>query len=308
MSPELANSQAAHECYPIRTVSKLTGVNAVTLRAWERRYGLLKPQRTPKGHRLYSEQDIRLINKVLALIAQGIPISLAKQTLRQQPDSTPTRSASATDDLWRQYQERIIAAIMTFDETSLDDIYNEALSLYPVDIVTRLLIVPLLHALGKRWTTEEGSVAEEHFFGVYMRNKLGARLHHRAHNLDGKKLLLACLPGEYHEIGLLLFALAAQTHGFRLVILGADLPLAEIPLTVQRSRSDAVVLTGAIGSHIEGALDGLRQLSARLSAPVFIGGKAAAKYYDTLSSNGTQPLNEDFQLALRQIDQALAGS
>ncbi len=95
MSNPASDSQMAY--YPIRIVSSETGVNAITLRAWERRYGLITPKRTAKGHRLYTEQDIRLIRQVVALLNRGIPISQAQaminngEELPEAPISTPAR-------------------------------------------------------------------------------------------------------------------------------------------------------------------------------------------------------------------------
>ena len=121
-----------------------------------------------------------------------------------------------------------IGAIIRFDEPGVEDTYNEAMSLYPIAEVTSKLVVPLLRELGRRWETAEGSVAEEHFFSVYLRNKLGARFHHRPTlPAAAPRLLAACVPGEHHEIGLLLFALAAHEAGLRVVLLGADVPLGE---------------------------------------------------------------------------------
>ncbi|NIO40183.1 MAG: MerR family transcriptional regulator, partial [Burkholderiales bacterium] len=85
----------------------------------------------------------------------------------------------------------------------MEEIYNDAMSLYPVDVVNRRLLVPLLRALGERWANQEAGVAEEHFFAAYMRNKLGARFHHRTRHSAGPLLVTACIEGERHEIGLL---------------------------------------------------------------------------------------------------------
>ena len=97
---------------PIRTVANLTGVNPVTLRAWERRYNLITPQRTPKGHRLYTEQDVELIKQVLDLLDQGISISQVKPLLGK-----PAEQAAAVPggDVWRNYQQNMLEAIESFD-------------------------------------------------------------------------------------------------------------------------------------------------------------------------------------------------
>ena len=209
---------------PIRTVSILTGVNSVTLRAWERRYGLITPQRTPKGHRLYTNQDVERINRIVELLNQGISVGHVKPLLDQMPGDVAAASATDESDNWKNQQDKMLDAIERFDEPVLDNIYNDALSLYPLDVVNQRLTTPLLRLFGERWKQRETGIAEEHFFTVYLRNKLGTRIHHMNQRGSGPMLLLACLPGELHETGLLFFALAAVSAGYRVLILGANTP------------------------------------------------------------------------------------
>lgn len=289
--------------YPIRTVSDLTGVNAVTLRAWERRYGLIEPHRTPKGHRLYTQGDIDRINQVVELLNTGIPISQVKRRLGTGPATERTGTAAeAPQDGWAAYQTRMLAAITRFDEGLLDTAYNEALSLYPVDVVTERLINPLLRQLGERWERRQpGSIAEEHFFGSYMRNKLGARLHHLANRNARPRLLAACLPGEQHEIGLLLFCLAAASHGIGFVVLGADMPLGELPHAAERGDCDAVLISGSV-NPAPGILEReLARLVREVGRPVFVGGQTAVRHHDAITRAGAISLGVDAPVAIRRI-------
>jgi len=290
--------------YPISTVASMTGVNPVTLRAWERRYGLIQPTRTEKGHRLYSPDDVERIRQVLRLVEEGIPISQVPQALAAGPGAKLEIPAGA-GDTWARYQRRMVNAIEAFNEAGLESVYNDALSLYPVEIVTRQLLVPLLRELGKRWENATGSVAEEHFFGVYMRNKLGARFHHRQGNPQGPKLLAACLPGELHEIGILLFALAAHDRGFRIVLLGADMPLEELPIVVRRAKCDAIVLSGAIEPSETVIKKQLPDLVQSCHVPVFVGGITATLCANEIEAAGAKPVGNDLVHGLRDVDLAL---
>ena len=208
---------------PIRTVADLTGINPVTLRAWERRYNLITPQRTPKGHRLYTDEHVQLIKQVLDLLDQGISISQVKPLLEQAPSQQQAAPFTEAGEVWKRYQQTMLSAVETFDEQVLDSTYNDALSLYPVDVVNQRLVTPLLRIIGERWKERDTGIAEEHFFSVYLRNKLGARIHHMNQRSRGPRLILACLPGEYHEVGMLFFALAAVSHGYRVLVFGANL-------------------------------------------------------------------------------------
>jgi len=296
----MTEQQSNGGLYPIGTVSEITGVNAVTLRAWERRYGLIQPERTPKGHRMYSQTDVDKIQHILEQLSKGIAVSRVAESLHAQPSSEKTE-----EDIWERYRVRMIEAISRFDENVLDSVYNEAMSLYPVDIVTRQLLTPLLKDLGERWQSTQGSVAEEHFFSVFMRNKLGARFHHRNMRNTGPCLIAACLPGEHHEFGLLLFALAAHARGYRLILLGANMPLAELPHVIHRTRSDGIVLSGSIqldANTFKTELENLAQVS---NIPVFVGGHVAEDYRDAIDAAGATPLHEDLFATLRTIGSAL---
>lgn len=301
---DIKNSE---DLYPIGTVSEMTGVNSVTLRAWERRYGLIRPQRTPKGHRLYSREDISLIESILEYLERGLSISKVTEQIRRQEEEPEYRVSS---DTWDTYREKMHDAIRYFDESVLDAIYNEAMSLYPVDVVTRNLIQPLLVELGERWTQAKDDasqvpVAEEHFFSVFIRNKLGARFHHRNIQNNGPKLVTACLPGEHHEFGLLLFALAAHARGYRLVPLGSDMPLNELSHVVERTAAGAIVLSGSDRLSCMEFNEGLRQLTNNTPVPVFIGGETAPKCSTEVQVAGAIPIGVDLIEGLKLIKHTL---
>ncbi len=289
---------------PIRTISSLTGVNPVTLRAWERRYGLIRPVRTPKGHRLYTMADVGLINQVVSLLEGGMSIGQVGRVLAADSPK-PHHTVGEAFDPWSAYQRRLIEAIERFDEITLNAVYSEALSLYPIDIVTSRLIVPLLQVLGQRWERAQGSVAEEHFFSVFLRNKLGARFHHHSRDPTGPGLLAACLPGEQHEVGILLFALAAADRNYRSILLGANTPLAELPPVVERAACQGIVLSGSAEVPEPVIQEELPRLLHQVEVPVFVGGQVTARQAVALASTRAITLGDDFTLALRKVDSVL---
>jgi DNA-binding transcriptional MerR regulator len=299
------NSSSKH--YSIGAVSEMTGVNSVTLRAWERRYGLIQPERTPKGHRLYSLEDINLIEAILEYLERGLSISKVADRIKQKVEQVDEPDSG---DAWTAYMLRMIDAIGHFDEAVLDAIYNEAMSLYPVDVVTRKLIKPLLIELGERWSSnhddpDQVPIAEEHFFSVFIRNKLGARFHHQNAQNTGPKLIAACLPGEHHEFGLLLFALSAHARGYRLVLLGSDMPLKELSIVAQRTDADAVVLSGSEGLTCMEFNAPLKMLVNDLSVPVFIGGEVADRCAAEIGVTEAENIGSDMVDGLKRIKQVL---
>ena len=296
-----AAKTVAQENYPMRTVSAITGVNPVTLRAWERRYGLIQPARTAKGHRLYTHKDIELVNRIVRLLDRGISISQVSNSLRASADK-PTEAQQQSHDPWMSYRDRAIDAIVRFDENQLDSLYNQALALYPINIVTERLLIPVLIDLGERWAKTEGSIAEEHFFGAFMRNKLGARFHHRHKSTTGTKLLVCCLPDEHHEIGVMLFSLAAHDHGFRLVYLGPNMPLGELALTARRADCDGIVLSGSLNPAEELLASDLPRLAQQADCPVFIGGQSSVRHSHAIESAGALPIGTDIRTSIKRIE------
>jgi DNA-binding transcriptional MerR regulator/methylmalonyl-CoA mutase cobalamin-binding subunit len=291
--------------YTIGTVSKLTGVGAITLRAWERRYGLIEPVRKDSGHRLYTREHIDQINRITALTQEGMRISqIRPEMLETAPSGESGLSPDA--DKWNHYLNGMMAAIISFDEERLEEIYNEALSLYAIGVVTCKLLTPLLIELGLRWEGGEGNIAEEHFFAFYLRNKLGARYHHRGRGNRGPLLLLAGLPGEYHEIGLLLFALAAHESGYRVLPLGANMPLDELAAVASKKQCDAVVLSGAIEPSKETLAHDLPELVENCPAPILIGGLSSVYACDAINRAGAEALGRDIDHGLRRLAETLS--
>lgn len=304
MSSEMTNIDGGEGegLYPIRTVSSLTGVNPITLRAWERRYGLIKPRRTDTQRRLYTRHDIDRIHQILTHLEAGIPISQISEDLLRQPQ----QEGNTASDHWGAQRQHMIIAITRFDEEALNRVYNDALAHYPIDIVTRKLIMPLLEELGRRWLSAEGSIAEEHFFSVYLRHKLGARFHYQGAESRGPRILAACLPGEWHDIGLMLFALAAQAQGYRFILLGANTPLADLHTAARHARAKAILLSATLVDTLTEQLDAIARLRNLAGIPVFIGGASSMALRDAVVAAGAIPLGNDIPQGLRLLDQKLA--
>lgn len=290
--------------YPIRTVSDLTNVNAITLRAWERRYGLLEPVRKASGHRLYTQANIDLITRIVGLLDRGMRISQIKTQLEVENSKFMT-SNQVVNAAWKRYVDRMIAAVIQFNEEALEDVYGEALALYPIDTVTEKLLMPLLAELGRRWEKDQGSVAEEHFFGFYLRNKLGARFHHRVRTGKGPKLLLSCLPGDRHETGLLLVALTANATGYQTILLGADMPLDDLPDVAKKTASKAIILSGYLQPGTELLDQALPELARQSPVPVFLGDHASAQVHDMVKRAGVIVLGTDLISGIEKLSNAI---
>jgi len=286
--------------YPISTVAELTGIKTITLRAWERRYGFLNPCRSEKGRRLYSQKDVEKINAVKQLLNQGIAISHAVEKINTE-NSTDIENGEH-EGVWQQYQHTILEAITNFDEKLLDDAYHDVTGLYPIDLVTQNLIIPLLYRLGEKWEAREGSIAEEHFFSAYLRNKLGARFHHQNRLNQGTPVIIAGLPGDNHEFGILLFALSMLNRKMRVLLLGPNLPLRELRYTLHKINASIVVLAGSHDIAIKKLIRELSELKQDCQISIAIGGQIAEKYSDEILNSGLHPLVGDLSSTIDEIE------
>lgn len=298
------NEYSGEKLYTIGTVSKLTGVGAITLRAWERRHDLIHPVRKESGHRLYTREHIDQINRITALTQSGVRISQIRPEMLESGSTGADEESSG--DTWSNYLNGMIAAIVSFDEERLEELYNEALSLYPIGTVTTQLLTPLLVELGARWETERGSIAEEHFFAFYLRNKLGARFHHQSRGKHGNQILLAGLPGEYHEIALLLFALATLESGYRVLSLGANMPLGELAAIANKKQCCAIVLSGAIEMSPRVLNRDLPELVNATQIPVFVGGLSSVYCCDAINREGAEALGRDIEHGLNRLKEVIS--
>lgn len=145
--------------YPIREVSRLTGVNAVTLRAWQRRYGLVQPARTEKGHRLYSEQDIRQIGEILSWLERGVSIGQVKGLLSE-PQAQPV------SDHWQQTLEQFSQVLLAFNQRKAEAELNDLLASYPFELVRSRVLQPLVERLLGLWRERpDGELLQQVWLG-----------------------------------------------------------------------------------------------------------------------------------------------
>lgn len=291
--------------YPIRTVSTMTGVNPITLRAWERRYNLICPTRTAKGHRLYSQQDIDTIYRITELLNQGIAIGQVKHILNNANDNlcTPHQEDHTTTQ-WLCYRQKMLNAISYFDETYLESLYQDVLATYPFDEAMQKLLLPLSNRLILRSNGESrklGEIAEERFFNCFLRNKLAARYHHRIRTVTQQKFLGACLPFDCHETPLLLFALAAQSRGYEMVLLGANVPFMELPVVANRCCAQAIVLNATSMPCLNLIQQTLPRLTQAVDIPVFIFGQGTTQVRQEMLAANAVVLNDDYEHALQHI-------
>ncbi|WP_263145117.1 MerR family transcriptional regulator [Pseudomonas sp. RIT-PI-AD] len=284
---------------PIREVARRTGVNPVTLRAWERRYGLIVPQRTPKGHRLYGEAQVARIQAILAWLNRGVAVGQVRDLLdtHDQPREAPV-------GLWETQRHTLVEAIEALAERRLDEAINRAMALYPAVTLCERLLLPLLEDLERRWQARFGAQAQRVFFHGWLRSKLGARLYHHNQQQGGRPLLLANLSERPLEPGLWLSAWLLSCAGCPVRVFDWPLPTAELIFAVERIAPRALLL------YSSQALDGprlqrqLTKLSASLGIPLVLAGPVAHIHGARLADVAGLALAIDPPAALRHLQDA----
>ena len=223
----------------IGELSRRTGVSAEKLRAWERRYSLLEPRRTDGGFRLYGPEDEARVRAMTALIGSGISAAQAAEEARRAAPGPPTDGAPSAGSAGR-----LVAALERYDETAADAILDTAIASLSAPAFAASIALSAMEEIGRRWSEGKLTVAQEHFASNLIRGRL-LGLARGWGGGSGPLALLACPPGELHDIGLISFGLALRAHGWRIAYLGPDTPVETLREAAGRL-SPALVVIAAL--------------------------------------------------------------
>jgi DNA-binding transcriptional MerR regulator len=262
----------------IGELSRRVGVSPELLRAWEVRYGLLEPTRSPGGFRLYSDEDEERIRRMRTYQDQGLSAAeAARLALEGAGEERAATSVAAPDPSF------LGDALERFDEPAAQASFDRALADLSLDTLLRDLLMPYLHDLGERWEAGTASVAQEHFASSVVRGRLLGLARGWGQGA-GPLAVLACAPGELHDLPLIAFGLALRARGWRIAYLGADTPLDTLLDTAQALGPRLVVVSATTPRHFSRVKDRLRALAQ--TAPLALAGAgataAAAESVDAL--------------------------
>jgi len=238
----------------IGELSRRTGVKPDLLRAWERRYGLLEPERSPGGFRLYPPAAVERIKAMQEQLGRGLSAAEAAR-LALQENAAPSRSVSI-DVLVAELGD----ALDAYDEPGAQGVFDRMLSAYSVDTVLRDALLPFLHDLGLRWERDEVSVAQEHFASSVVRGRLLGLARGWGAG-SGPIAILACPPGEEHDLGLLALGIALHDRGWRVAYLGQDTPMEALGAAAASVDARAIVVASVDPKRFEAVATALKRLS-----------------------------------------------
>ena len=245
--------------------ARRVGVTPELLRAWEQRYGLLRPVRTQGGFRLYREEDAERVARMRRGLEEGLSAAEAARAALETPPSA--------DHLLDDARARLMSAIEAYDEAGVQAALDDGLAAFGLEAFVRDLILPTLTAVGRGWEQGSVEISQEHFASNLIRGRLLslARLWGRG---SGPLALLACAPSEQHDITLLAFGLILRSYGWRILFLGADTPLSTIQDAARTTAPAVIVLVTFDTALVEAEGTALRRL-ARI-APLFLSGPGAS--------------------------------
>lgn len=264
--------------YSIKDLEVLTGIKSHTIRIWEKRYGLLSPERSDTNIRHYSNEELRKLLNVSFLVQQGFKIShIAQMPESQIGEKVKTLNVVSSD--YNSYIDTLILALIDMNETSLNKTIHTATINYGFEQTVIQIIFPFLSRIGTMWQTGSINPAQEHFISNLIRQKLIAATDSIDTAPDTRlpKIVLFLPDNEMHEFGLLFYNYALRKRAYPTVYLGQAVPIQDLVRVVEITQ--ATVLVGLLTYAINGqdTMQGLQQFAKQFNGQIYLGGNAIEK-------------------------------
>lgn len=280
--------------YRIHIAAELSGVRVELIRAWERRYGFPRPERTASGYRVYTPQDVALLKQLKQLTEEGVAIREAMKMLprlqRSLAEQGPAPAGEVNATRLEGWRSALMAAAEAHDQLRVGAVLDEVLSALPPLKAFDEVLTPVQREVGDRWHAGRMTVAQEHLVSEVVRARLVSLLHAAPENETAPHAVLACFPEEMHELGLLGLALRLRHAGRRATVLGQRVPPADLAALVAGLKPDLLCLSAITDSGpqaFEASLQALLQALPR-ELVVWVGGPAAAAHADIVIRLGAR--------------------
>ena len=272
-------------------LARRTGVSPELLRAWELRYGLLRPSRSAGGFRLYSAADEARVRRMTRLIADGLSAAEAARQAVAVDEVQPAVEPPVVEHL----AEQLRTALDAFDGAGAHAALDRLLASVSLEVVLAAVVVPYLRDLGDRWAAGRASVAQEHFASNLIRGRL-LGLARDWGTGDGPAVLLACLPGEAHDLGLVIFGLLVARRGWRVTFLGADTPFDTLHRGIRAIRPTLTVLATLAPDRFAAYAHDIRSIADKTPTAI-----AGITDEHAVAAVGARPLTDDIIEAARSL-------
>jgi DNA-binding transcriptional MerR regulator/methylmalonyl-CoA mutase cobalamin-binding subunit len=280
--------------YSPAQIERLTQIPMNTLRAWERRYGVPKPNRGPGGHRMYSDSDVQTLLWLQKQLAAGIPIGIAIAGMKSHQPEGPRQSPNAL-------AEELVEAGRALDERRFDKILSDASALHPIERVCLEIIAPALQRVGALWLDGAVSVTVEHFISSQCQAHLYAMMRTLPLPAARPLLFVASTERELHSIPALMLTVLLRRSGWRAMYFGANLPPEDVAAALPELRPDVLLLSVTMRDRLEELAPMIQRLKATGGMPVVVGGQALVDNEDWPEAHGGLFLGNDMAEAIAQL-------
>ncbi|BBP68941.1 transcriptional regulator [Pseudomonas sp. Seg1] len=295
------------DLFPIREVSRLTGVNPVTLRAWERRYGLIQPTRTESGHRLYSMTEIERVRSIVEWIDRGVAVSKVGKILAK-TEPLKVLAHFIPDDLvqadYQQWQLQVQRAVSAFDDAELDRVYGQIFSSYALPVVFQDILMPLWRQLLQRQDAF-GQTSEWLFLDGYLRTRALQRII-ALRGAQPRKIIVSALAGQCRELELLVAALFLSSSDSGVRVLTTGQPFDELTLVCEKIKPHALVLFSNHAPAPE-LPRRLNRLALSLDCQLLLAGDASDLAQESLAGTSIGCIGNEGATMRQRLTQMLAG-
>jgi DNA-binding transcriptional MerR regulator/methylmalonyl-CoA mutase cobalamin-binding subunit len=296
--------------YPIKVVSQLTGLSAYVIRAWEKRYSVLDPERTETNRRLYSEEEIeklKLLNNAIKLGHNiGGIASLTVQELKaiikkngQKDLAVKIETTNLSDSSIDSFIESCINAVKSYQGKQFENLLLQASVKFSQPVLIEKLIIPLVYRIGDLWHDGTIRIANEHLASSIIRSFL-SNIIESFHVADSSPKIICATPrGQEHELGALIVGVIAASEGWGVIYLGSNIPVEEIAAAAEQTEAKAVALSLVYPKDDPLLPRDIIKLGKMLpeKAVLVAGGRAAGAYEESLKEAGAIIVNDTKQLS-----------
>jgi len=243
--------------YTIKKVSELTGILPVTLRAWERRYGILSPNRKENRYRLYSDRDVAILKWLISRTTSGIAISTAASNFRKMtnnnefPDIVPIgiiQDKLTLSIAPERYADELFKLLTHHNESDAANLFQEIITYFDLETILTEIVTPCLIAIGEAWSRGNLKISTEHFASAFITGKLNNLYQSYPIVTKGASILIGGAPTEEHELGALMMAVLLRSRGYKVEFLGPNLHLDDLVDYANLEKPAMVILTASTGT------------------------------------------------------------
>jgi methanogenic corrinoid protein MtbC1 len=306
--------------FNLKAVVRETGLKPDALRAWERRYGIPRPERTPGGHRLYSQRDIDTLRWLVARQSEGLSISRAVDLWRKleadgvdplesppyaSPESAGAASLQTAGQTMNDLRQAWMSACRALDERKAEQALTQAFALYPPETVCLEVLRQGLSEIGGEWYQGQLTVQQEHFASALAVRRIEALLLGAPPPTRRSRILVACPSGEQHTFSPLLVSFLLRRRGWEVTYLGADVPVSRMEEAVDTVNPHLVILTA---QQLQSAAR-LQEMAGFLRerrVPVAYGGLVFASLPEVRQRMSGHYLGDRLELAVQETERLLA--